>query len=215
MPHITRRTPELDARILEMHKRGTSLRGIERELATAGTPVSRPTITAVIAQAKAAEPEPRGVASEKVGGGQGPDKGTDDAASDASGNDGDTEGAEEDDDEEVLAGLPPLPEYASVAARLCYAELVETRRAARKVYRRVLTGRYPMNQWVSAKAHVLRLLKSLGEMIPAPPADPSKDPMSLACRELTHGLVLQSMRVAQTQLGHLCPSCRVEPRPRG
>lgn len=104
--------------------------------------------------------------------------------------------------------LPTLPEDASLSARLVYAELLEVRAATREVHQKVLDGEFPMSQWVSAKTHVLRLLKALSEMIPPPPPDPSKDPTNLACRDMTHAQVARLVRVAQRQVGQLCPACQ-------
>ncbi len=207
MANLSKRTPHLDARILKLAAKGLSLRKIEAQLALEGTPCSHNVVGQIIREYRDREAagtteiapvavetaeEPLEAVKRAVRGKTGAPK----VPAPVS--------------ESGELPLPDLPEHASLAARMVYQELIEVRGVARTFYQRVEDGDAPLNAWTQAKQHVLRLIKQLEEMVPAPPADPSKDPMAIACREMTHGQLLQAIRVAQAQLGHLCPACRSE-----
>ncbi len=219
--------PKLRARVLALHKDGCpggvdydngrtmvplrgarNLRAIEAQLAIDGTPISRETVRTVIkaAQARgwdggeAVEGAGEGSRTVQVRGRGAPMGGARGARGE------EPEG--EDEGGAIDAPLPVLPEDASVAARLVYAELVDVRAAARGVYAQVLAGSFPMNQWVAAKTHSLRLMKALAELLPPPRPDPAKDPTNISAREMTHGHVLRTIRQAQARMGKLCPACR-------
>jgi hypothetical protein len=143
----------------------------------------------------------------RTGAGDGGGAGTGEGAGEGAGAGGDV-GASVDD---LEVPLPELPTDAPHAARVLHAELVEVRRVARTVYRQVVLGEFPLSQWVAAKAHVLRLVKALGDELPAPPPDPSRDPTNIACREMTHAQVIRLIRTAQAKRGHLCAVCLERP----
>lgn len=207
MANLSKRTPHLDARILKLAAKGLSLRKIEAQLSLEGTPCSHNVVGQIIREYRergALAPaenatEPSEAAKEQPEPTKAPQKAKAGPAKVPATN----------PDAGELP-LPELPEHASLAARMVYQELIEVRGVARTFYQRVEDGDAPLNAWTQAKQHVLRLIKQLEEMVPAPPADPSKDPMAIACRDMTHGQILQAVRVAQAQLGHLCPACRNE-----
>lgn len=207
MANPSKRTPQLDARILKLTAEGLSLRKIEAKLALEGTPCSHNVIGQILREYRdreaAGTPDAAPVDAEAANGPPGAIKRA-------------LRGKTVAPALPLIVGesselpLPELPEHASLAARMVYQELIEVRAVARTFYQRVEDGDAPLNAWTQAKQHVLRLIKQLEEMVPAPPADPSKDPMAIACREMTHSQLLQAIRVAQAQLGHLCPACRTE-----
>lgn len=173
--------PNVIARIFKLQQQGLSIRKIHKQLSEEGVTVSHMLVQRTLASHK-----------------ENPLKSKTDNKENLNSR------------EPLLPELPDLPEHASLAARMVYQELIEVRGVARTFYQRVEDGDAPLNAWTQAKQHVLRLIKQLEEMVPAPPADPSKDPMAIACRDMTHGQILQAVRVAQAQLGHLCPACRNE-----
>lgn len=207
---MSRWTPHLQARVLKLHARGLSLRAIEAELAKEGTPISYVSVGSIIKAAKAREE------ARTAGGGDGDGTGEEPGERRGRGR-GRPRAVREQEQPQVEVGaaeevelrveLPPLPDDASLAARMVYAELVEVRDASRAVYERVRSGEFPLSQWVQAKTHVLRLVKALGDLVPPPPPDPSKDPTNIACREMTHAQIIRLIRTAQQRRGHLCAVC--------
>jgi hypothetical protein len=207
---VSRWTPHLQGRVLKLHSRGLSLRAIEAELAREGTPISHVSVGAIIKAAKARDDAraARGGegdgAGEEPGGQRGRGRARPRAVREEEPAQAEVGAAEE---VELRVELPPLPDDASLAARMVYAELVEVRDASRAVYERVRSGEFPLSQWVQAKTHVLRLVKALGDLVPPPPPDPSKDPTNIACREMTHAQIIRLIRTAQQRRGHLCAVC--------
>lgn len=174
-------TPAMRRMVLDLHGQGLSHRKIEAAMTEAGTPLSRTGVADII---RAASGTPAAPPPEPSPASPAPTLA------------------------EVDIPLPTLPPDAPIAAQVLWAELLELRAAARSMYPRVLVGEFPMTQWVAAKTHVLRLMRSLEEMLPPPKPDPASDPTNIAAREMVHGHVLRTIRAAEERSGRICPECR-------